>query len=308
MMKVADSILDLIGQTPLVKLNRMVKDTFAEVWVKLESFNPGGSVKDRTALNMIRTAEKDGSLRPGGTIVEPTSGNTGIGLAMAAAAGGYKLILCMPDTMSRERRSILQAYGAELILTPGAQGMQGAISKANELLEQNPDYFIPQQFENPANPEIHRKTTALEILKQTDCQLDVLVAGIGTGGTLTGVGEVIKQKLPHVEIIAVEPDNSPVLSGGTPGTHKIQGIGAGFVPQVLNTNIYDRIIRVKDSDALQTTRRLARSEGILAGISSGAAVYGALTAAQVLGKGKKVVAILPDTGERYLSVSGLFTD
>ncbi len=308
MMKVADSILDLIGQTPLVKLNRMVKDTFAEVWVKLESFNPGGSVKDRTALNMIRTAEKDGSLRPGGTIVEPTSGNTGIGLAMAAAAGGYKLILCMPDTMSRERRSILQAYGAELILTPGAQGMQGAISKANELLEQNPDYFIPQQFENPANPEIHRKTTALEILKQTDCQLDVLVAGIGTGGTLTGVGEVIKQKLPHVEIIAVEPDNSPVLSGGIPGTHKIQGIGAGFVPQVLNTNIYDRIIRVKDSDALQTTRRLARSEGILAGISSGAAVYGALTAAQVLGKGKKVVAILPDTGERYLSVSGLFTD
>ncbi|NMB38705.1 MAG: cysteine synthase A [Firmicutes bacterium] len=307
-MKVADSILDLIGQTPLVKLNRMVKDTFAEVWVKLESFNPGGSVKDRTALNMIRTAEKDGSLRPGGTIVEPTSGNTGIGLAMAAAAGGYKLILCMPDTMSRERRSILQAYGAELILTPGAQGMQGAISKANELLEQNPDYFIPQQFENPANPEIHRKTTALEILKQTDCQLDVLVAGIGTGGTLTGVGEVIKQKLPHVEIIAVEPDNSPVLSGGIPGTHKIQGIGAGFVPQVLNTNIYDRIIRVKDSDALQTTRRLARSEGILAGISSGAAVYGALTAAQVLGKGKKVVAILPDTGERYLSVSGLFTD
>lgn len=308
MMKVADSILDLIGQTPLVKLNRMVKDTFAEVWVKLESFNPGGSVKDRTALNMIRTAEKDGSLRLGGTIVEPTSGNTGIGLAMAAAAGGYKLILCMPDTMSRERRSILQAYGAELILTPGAQGMQGAISKANELLEQNPDYFIPQQFENPANPEIHRKTTALEILKQTDCQLDVLVAGIGTGGTLTGVGEVIKQKLPHVEIIAVEPDNSPVLSGGIPGTHKIQGIGAGFVPQVLNTNIYDRIIRVKDSDALQTTRRLARSEGILAGISSGAAVYGALTAAQVLGKGKKVVAILPDTGERYLSVSGLFTD
>lgn len=307
-MKVADSILDLIGQTPLVRLNRMVKDTFAEVWVKLESFNPGGSVKDRTALNMIRAAENDGLLRPGGTIVEPTSGNTGIGLAMAAAAGGYKLILCMPDTMSRERRSILQAYGAELVLTPGAQGMQGAISKANELLEQNPDYFIPQQFENPANPEIHRKTTALEILKQTDCQFDVLVAGVGTGGTLTGVGEVIKQKLPHVEIIAVEPDNSPVLSGGTPGTHKIQGIGAGFVPQVLNTNIYDRIIRVKDSDALQTTRRLARSEGILVGISSGAAVYGALTAAQALGKGKKVIAILPDTGERYLSVSGLFTD
>lgn len=308
MMRVADNILDLIGQTPLVKLNRIVKDNFAKVWVKLESFNPGGSVKDRIALNMIRTAENEGKLKPGGTIVEPTSGNTGIGLAMAAAAGGYKLLLCMPDTMSLERRTILQAYGAELVLTPGELGMQGAIFKAKELLAQNPDYYMPQQFENPANPEIHRKTTALEILEQTDYQLDAFVAGIGTGGTLTGVGEVIKEKLPHVKIIAVEPDSSPVLSGGNPGAHKIQGIGAGFVPQVLNTKIYDRVIRVKDADALRTTQMMARSEGILVGISSGAAVYGALIAAQALGKDKKVVAILPDTGERYLSIQGLFID
>lgn len=308
MMRVADNILDLIGQTPLVKLNRIVKDNSAKVWVKLESFNPGGSVKDRIALNMIRTAENEGKLKPGGTIVEPTSGNTGIGLAMAAAAGGYKLLLCMPDTMSLERRTILQAYGAELVLTPGELGMQGAIFKAKELFAQNPDYYMPQQFENPANPEIHRKTTALEILEQTDYQLDAFVAGIGTGGTLTGVGEVIKEKLPHVKIIAVEPDSSPVLSGGNPGAHKIQGIGAGFVPQVLNTKIYDRVIRVKDADALRTTQMMARSEGILVGISSGAAVYGALIAAKALGRDKKVVAILPDTGERYLSIQGLFID
>lgn len=305
-MRTVENILDLVGQTPLVKLNRIVEPQSAEVWVKLESFNPGGSVKDRIAVNMIRKAAADGKLQAGGTIVEPTSGNTGIGLAMAAAALGYKLILTMPDTMSMERRALLKAYGAELVLTPGSEGMKGAISKAKELLEQNPNYFIPQQFENPANPEIHRETTALEILEQTGNSLDAFVSGIGTGGTITGVGQVIKEKIPNIKIVAVEPDKSSVLSGGSPGPHRIQGIGAGFVPIVLDTRIYDEVIRVKDEDALETTRQLAQNEGILAGVSSGAATFAALQIAKKLRSDQRVVAVLPDTGERYLSIVDLF--
>lgn len=305
-MRNGNNILDMIGQTPLVRLNRIVKQGWAEIWAKLELFNPGGSIKDRPALNMIRAAENIGKLRPGGTIVEPTSGNTGIGLAVVAAVLGYNLVLCMPDTMSIERRAILKAYGAKLVLTPGDQGMKGAIAKANEIIAENPTYFMPQQFENPANPEIHCNTTALEILEQTDNRLDAFVAGVGTGGTITGAGQVIKQKLPQVKIIAVEPQRSPVLSGGTPGKHGIHGIGAGFIPKVLDTSILDQVVRVKDENAINTARLLAKKEGILAGISSGAAVYAAMNTARLLKTGKKVVVILPDTGQRYLSISGLF--
>lgn len=286
----------------MVKLKKLVDEGCAEVLVKLESFNPGGSVKDRIAYAMILDAEEKGLLKPGGTIIEPTSGNTGIGLAMVAAARGYRLILVMPDTMSIERRSLLAAYGAELVLTPGAQGMSGAIAKSDEILKENPDYFRPQQFENPANPEIHRKTTALEVLEQTDERIDAFVAGVGTGGTLTGVGEVLKERIKDVKVVAVEPANSPVLSGGKPSPHRIQGIGAGFVPDVLSTSIIDEIIQVKDEDALEYARLLAQREGIFVGISSGAAAFAALKVAREFGPGKRVVAVLPDTGERYLSI------
>ena len=260
-MRTVNSILDLVGQTPLVRLNRIIKPGSAQIWAKLESYNPAGSVKDRIALSMIRAALKDGRLTSGGVVVEPTSGNTGIGLAMVCAALGFKLIICMPDTMSVERRKLLQAYGAELVLTPGSEGMRGAIRRAMEIAADTPGAFMPQQFENPANPEIHRQTTAVEILQQTEGKLDAVVAGIGTGGTVTGVGEVVKRQLPHVKVIAVEPDNSPVLSGGQPGPHRIQGIGAGFVPKVLNTAVYDRVIRVQDSDAITTAGRLAKRKG-----------------------------------------------
>ncbi|MGI9951001.1 cysteine synthase A [Moorellaceae bacterium AZ2] len=299
-MRVAENITELIGQTPVVKLNRLAGEG-AEIWVKLEFFNPGSSVKDRIALSMIRQAEKEGLLKPGDTIVEPTSGNTGIGLAMVAASRGYRLILVMPETMSIERRKLLAAFGAEFILTPGTEGMRGAVEKAQELLEKNPHFFMPQQFDNPANPAVHRETTAREILEQMGGRLDAFVAGVGTGGTITGVGEVLKKELPHVQIVAVEPAASPVLSGGQPGPHKIQGIGAGFVPKVFNREVVDEIITVGNEEAMETSRRLAREEGILVGISSGAAVYAALQVARRLGKGRRVLTIAPDTGERYLS-------
>jgi cysteine synthase A len=299
----AETILDLVGQTPLVRFHRLPPDGSAEVWGKLERFNPGGSVKDRIAKAMIETAEEEGVLKPGGLIVEPTSGNTGIGLAMVAAVKGYRIILVMPDTLSVERRALLKAYGAELVLTPGAEGMKGSIAKATELIHKHHG-FMPQQFKNPANPEIHRRTTASEILAQAG-HLDAFVAGVGTGGTLTGVGEILKDTLPGVQIVAVEPAGSPVLSGGSSGKHKIQGIGAGFIPEVLNTDIIDDIVHVDDSDAWETARGLARQEGILCGMSSGAAAWAAIQVAQRLGTGKTVVTLLPDTGERYLS-TGLF--
>jgi len=294
------SILDLIGSTPVVKLRNLPQNDDAEVWGKLESLNPGGSVKDRICLSMIEAAEREGKLKPGATMVEPTSGNTGIGLALVAAVKGYRLILTMPDTMSEERRSLLTAYGARLILTPDTRGMGGAIRKAEELLLEHPDYFMPQQFNNPANPEVHRRTTALELLRQFK-RIDAFVAGVGTGGTITGVGEVLKEKMDGVRIYAVEPKASPVLSGGEPGYHKIQGIGAGFVPGVLNTRIYDEIITVSDEDAALYTRRLALEEGILVGISSGAACCAALKVARELGKDHVVVTIFADKGEHYLS-------
>jgi cysteine synthase len=302
----ARSVLDLIGSTPVVKLKALPGKNDAQVWAKLESFNPGGSVKDRICLNMIETAERQGKLKPGATIVEPTSGNTGIGLALIAAVKGYRLILTMPDTMSEERRSLLCAYGARLILTPDTKGMGGAIHKAEELLEQNSDYFMPQQFNNPANPEMHRRTTAVELLKQFK-RIDAFVAGVGTGGTITGVGEVLKQKMKGVRICAVEPGASPVISGGEPGFHKIQGIGAGFIPAVLNRQILDEVIAVSDEDATTYTRRLAAEEGLLVGISSGAACCAALKVAKTLGAGKVVVAIFADKGEHYLSTD-LFSD
>lgn len=301
-MKTVTSVTQLIGQTPLVKLNRLPNQDGADVWVKVESFNPGSSVKDRIALNMIEEAERKGLITAGTVIVEPTSGNTGIGLAMVAAAKGYKLILVMPETMSVERRKLLAAFGAEFVLTPGTEGMKGAISKAVELVQQNPNYFMPQQFENPANPEIHRKTTALEILNQTEGDITAFVAGVGTGGTITGVGEVLKKEIPGVKVVAVEPKASAVLSGANSGPHKIQGIGAGFVPKVLNFDLLDEIIQVSDEDAFETARRMAKEEGLLVGISSGAAVYAALKVAANLAKGQKVVVIAPDTGERYLSM------
>ncbi|KLU66482.1 cysteine synthase [Desulfosporosinus acididurans] len=299
-MRVVNSITDLIGQTPLVKLQRIVKPGMANIYVKVEAFNPGGSIKDRIALEMIMDAEKRGVLSSGGTIVEPTSGNTGIGLAMIAAARGYRLIVVMPETMSVERRLLMAAYGAEFVLTPGSAGMNGAIEEAERLIRENPTYFMPQQFENLANPEAHRKSTVLELMEQLD-NIDAFVAGIGTGGTITGVGEILKEHLPNVKIIGVEPASSPVISGGKPGPHKIQGIGAGFVPKVLNASILDQIVPVSNEDALETARKLAGQEGLLVGISSGAAVSAALQAASELGEGKNVVAIAPDTGERYLS-------
>ncbi len=296
----ARSILDLIGSTPVVKLRNLPGKNNAEVWAKMECFNPGGSVKDRICLGMIEAAEREHELKPGSTIVEPTSGNTGIGLALVAAVKGYRLILTMPDTMSEERRSLLTAYGAKLILTPDTKGMGGAIRRAEELLLEHGDYFMPQQFNNPANPEIHRRTTAMELLKQFK-QIDAFVAGVGTGGTITGVGEVLRDKMKEIKIYAVEPAASPVISGGEPGYHKIQGIGAGFIPAVLNTRIYDQVITVTDEDASAYTRRLALEEGILVGISSGAACYAALNVAKELGKGHVVVTIFADKGEHYLS-------
>ncbi|MGD1001292.1 MAG: cysteine synthase A [Candidatus Brocadiia bacterium] len=301
MAKCALNILELVGDTPIVRLNRLPGPKDATVWAKLESFNPMSSVKDRICLAMIEAAEKEGKLKNGMTVVEPTSGNTGIGLAMVATVKGYRLILTMPDTMSVERRKLLKALGAELVLTSGAEGMPGAIRKAEELVASSRDYYMPQQFNNPANPEAHRCTTALEILEQMDGKVDAFVAGIGTGGTITGVGEILKKRIPTVQIIAVEPAASPVLSGGPPGRHRIQGIGAGFVPAVFNRSIVDRIIPVPDEQAAETARRLAREEGIFAGISSGAAAFAALQVARELGSGKNLVVLLPDTGERYLS-------
>lgn len=299
MAKLANSVADLIGKTPIVKLNRVTNPEDAEVYVKLEYFNPGSSVKDRIALAMIENAEKAGKLTVDSTIIEPTSGNTGIGLAMIASAKGYKAVLVMPDTMSLERRNLLRAYGAELVLTPGADGMKGAIAKSQELADKN-GWFMPQQFNNPANPEVHRLTTGPEIVEAFD-QLDGFVAGIGTGGTITGAGGVLKEKFPNIHIAAVEPKDSSVLSGGKPGPHKIQGIGAGFVPEVLDTELYNSIIQVSNEDAYATSREVAKNEGILGGVSAGAAIYGALQLAKQLGKGKKVLAVIPDNGERYLS-------
>lgn len=307
-MKIANDVTELIGNTPLVRLRRVTAGAVAEVAAKLEYQNPAHSVKDRIGVAMIDAAEQAGKIKKDTIIVEPTSGNTGIALAFVCAARGYKLVLTMPETMSKERRMLLKAYGAELILTPGADGMGGAIRKAEELAASDARYFIPQQFKNPANPEIHRKTTAEEIWRDTDGKVDFLVSGIGTGGTITGVGEVIKARKPSFKAIAVEPDASPVLSGGQKGPHPIQGIGAGFVPEVLNTKIYDEIIRVKNEDAFQTARAVAREEGLLIGISSGAATWAALQVAKRLeNKGKLIVVIIPSFGERYLSTS-LFAD
>ena len=304
--KIYEDITQLIGNTPMIRLNKIVPENAAEVIVKLESFNPGGSVKDRIALNMIKRAEEEGRLKPGGTIVEPTSGNTGIGLAMVSAVKGYKLILVMPDTMSIERRNLLLSYGAELVLTPGAEGMKGALKKAQEILELNPDYIILDQFKNPANPEIHELTTAKEILKDTNGIVDAFVAGVGTGGTVSGVGKILKQYNKDIKIFAVEPEESPVLSGGKPGPHKIQGIGAGFIPDTLNLDVIDEIIKVKERDAFEMSMKLAKQEGILCGISSGANVFAAIEVANRIGKGKRVVTVLPDTGERYLSMHKFF--
>jgi cysteine synthase A len=299
-MRVANSITDLIGETPVVKLNKLVDEDMADVYLKLEFMNPGSSVKDRIALAMVEAAEKDGTLKPGDTIIEPTSGNTGIGLAMVAAAKGYKLIVSMPETMSIERRNLLRAYGAELVLTPGPEGMNGAVKKAEELANEK-GYFMPQQFKNTANPEVHRLTTGPEIVKQMGEQLDAFISGIGTGGTITGAGSVLKEHYPTIKLYAVEPADSPILAGGKPGPHKIQGIGANFIPEVLNTEIYDGIIHVKNEEAFEYGRRAAREEGLLGGISSGAAIFAALKVAKELGKGKKVLAIIPSNGERYLS-------
>ncbi|SFN03107.1 cysteine synthase A [Formivibrio citricus] len=301
-MKIANNVTELIGNTPLVRLNRVTEGLGATVVAKLEYFNPSHSVKDRIAVAMIDAAEEAGLIGPDTVIVEPTSGNTGIGLAMVAAARGYRLILTMPETMSRERRALLRGYGAELVLTPGPDGMGGAIAKARELVAANPNYFLPQQFENPANPEIHRKTTAEELWRDTDGQIDILVAGVGTGGTITGVSEVLKARKPSFKAVAVEPDASPVLSGGPKGPHPIQGIGAGFVPPVLNTAIYDEVIRVNADDAFATARALATKEGILAGISAGAATWAALELAKrPENAGKLIAVIIPSFGERYLS-------
>lgn len=304
--KLANNVLELIGNTPMVRLNKIIEPDSAEILAKLEFFNPGGSVKDRICLSMIEDAEEKGLLKPGATIIEPTSGNTGIGLAMVAAVKGYKCILTMPETMSLERVYILKSFGVEIVLTKGIEGMMGSIKKAEELLKKTPNSFCPQQFKNKANPEIHRKTTAKEILEATDGRIDAFVAGVGTGGTITGVGEVLKKENSNIKIIAVEPKASAVLSGEKPGPHKIQGIGAGFVPEVLNRDIIDEIITVYDDDAFKTSRRLAREEGLFVGISAGAAAWVALKVAKDLGKGKTIVVILPDTGERYFSMEQYF--
>jgi len=300
-MPIYNDITEVIGKTPLVRLSRLTGPDDATILLKLERNNPGGSVKDRICLSMIKAAEEKGELKPGGTIVEPTSGNTGIGLALVGAARGYKVILTMPETMSIERRKLLKAYGAEIVLTPGEKGMRGAIEKAEELVASNENYYMPQQFKNPANPEIHRQTTAREILEDTGGKVDYFIAGVGTGGTLTGVGEVLKAHNPEIKILAVEPLESAVLSGENPGPHKIQGIGAGFIPDVLSTEIIDQIIKVSGEEAIDTARQLAQKEGILTGISSGAAVATALKTAREVGKNKTIVVIAPDTGERYLS-------
>ncbi|ETP70561.1 cysteine synthase [Planococcus glaciei CHR43] len=303
MARIGNSVTELIGQTPIVKLNRMTGAEDADVYLKLEYFNPGSSVKDRIALAMVEAAEKEGNLKEGDTIIEPTSGNTGIGLAMIAAAKGYKSVLVMPETMSMERRNLLRAYGAELVLTPGPDGMNGpngAIKTAEKLANEN-GWFMPQQFKNEANPEVHRLTTGPEIVEAMGNQLDAFISGIGTGGTITGAGQVLKENYPDIQIVAVEPTDSPVLSGGKPGPHKIQGIGAGFVPDILDTEIYSEIVQVTNDQSFETARQAAREEGILGGISSGAAIYAALQVAKRLGKGKKVLAIIPSNGERYLS-------
>ncbi|MEB6063518.1 cysteine synthase A [Enterococcus gallinarum] len=303
MTKIYQSVTELVGHTPIVKLNKVVGEDSADVYVKLEFYNPGSSVKDRIALAMIEKAEKDGSLKAGNTIVEPTSGNTGIGLAMIGAAKGYRVVIAMPETMSIERRKLMQAYGAELILTPGSEGITGSINKAKELAEQE-GYFMPLQFENPANPEIHEKTTGKEIENAFESKgLDAFVAGIGTGGTITGAGRELKRVYPDLKIYGVEPAESAILEGGQPGPHKIQGIGTGFVPKVLDTEIFDQAIAVSSEDAMATAREVGRKEGLLVGISSGAAIHAALKVAKELGKGKKVLAIVPDNGERYLSTA-----
>ncbi|WP_132282911.1 cysteine synthase A [Natranaerovirga hydrolytica] len=299
-MMIYDNISQLIGHSPVVKLNNMVKENMAEVYVKLEMFNPGGSVKDRIALNMIEEAEREGFIKPGDTLVEPTSGNTGIGLAMVAAVKGYTLLLVMPESMSLERRKLLKAYGAELVLTKAHLGMKGSIDQAIELSEEN-GYYLLQQFENKANPAVHRKTTAQEIITDFGEDLDAFIAGVGTGGTITGVGEILKGKMKGLEVIAVEPKDSAVLSNEEAGPHMIQGIGAGFIPEVLNVKVFDRIVKVSNEEAIQTARALSIKEGVFVGISSGAAVFAALEVAKDLGKGKKVLAIAPDSGERYLS-------
>jgi cysteine synthase A len=299
-------ITELIGRTPLVRLNRLSPTGGATIYGKVEFFNPGGSVKDRICLNMINEAERLGALKPGGTIVEPTSGNTGIGLALVAAVRGYKLILVMPESMSMERASLLSSYGAQLVLTPAWEGMRGSIREAESIIAQNPSYFMPDQFSNPANPAMHKKTTAVEILESLDGKIDAFVAAVGTGGTITGCGELFKERNSSVIVIAVEPSGSPVLSGGEPGPHKIQGIGAGFIPKVLNRAILDRVMTVTDDQAYQTAKELSKKEGLLVGISAGANVFAAQKVAQELGPGKNVVTILCDTGERYISIEKYF--
>ncbi len=309
-MRIAKDMTELVGRTPLVSINRLTEGLGARVVAKLEAFNPGGSVKDRIGVNMIRRAEEAGLIAPGETvIIEPTSGNTGIALAWVCAARGYELIVTMPETMSLERRNLLRAFGAEIVLTPGAEGMKGAIAKAQELQEANANYYQPQQFTSPANPEVHRLTTAEEIWEDTDGAVDILVAGVGTGGTITGIGEVIKARKPEFRVIAVEPEESPVLSGGAPGPHGIQGIGAGFIPEILDRSVIDEVIQVNTDESRTVARRLAREEGILAGVSSGAAMTAALrVAARPESEGKLLVVILPDTGERYLSTPLFQTD
>ncbi|MEC2160469.1 cysteine synthase A [Virgibacillus halodenitrificans] len=301
-MKVVDNISELIGETPLVKLNKIIPEDAAEVYVKLEMFNPSKSVKDRAAYNMIKVAEEKGLLKPGATIIEPTSGNTGIGLAMNAAAKGYNAIMIMPDNSTEERRNILRAYGAEVVLTPSKEKMPGAIKKALELQKEIPGSFIPQQFENTANPDIHRTTTAVEIYEQTEGNLDAFVCTAGTGGTVTGTGEALKEKLPGLHIAVVEPKGSPVLSGGKPGSHKLVGTSPGFIPEILNTSVYDEIIQISDEEAITMFRKVVQTEGIFVGPSAAAAIYAAINIAKKLGKGKRVVCIAPDTGERYLSM------